>query len=160
MLLFLLVAFVLCSIAAIADVRRSAIPNALTYPVIALAPLLHVARTLDAGAGPSLALLQGGYSLIGMLSCAALPYVMWRKRALGGGDLKLFAALGALLLPRLSFQVELYVFAIGALVVCGQFAYQGRLFAALRRAHGSRRRSARIGFDWGRVSRSRCSATC
>jgi prepilin peptidase CpaA len=131
MSIFLLLAFGVCLLAAITDLRRATIPNALTYPVITLAPLLHVAFALHARSRASFALLEGGYSLLGIVSCGALPYLMWRKQALGGGDLKLFAALGALLLPRLSFQVELYVFSIGVLIACAQMAYRGRLFATV-----------------------------
>jgi prepilin peptidase CpaA len=131
MSIFLWLSLGMCLVAAVSDLTRRTIPRALTMPVIVLGPVLHAVVTWHAGSRPSHALLEGAYSVLGIATCAALPYLMWRKNALGGGDLKLFAALGALLLPRLSFEVERDVFLIGVLVACGQLAYRGRLFRTL-----------------------------
>jgi Flp pilus assembly protein protease CpaA len=94
--------FVVCVAAASADVATRRIPNVLTYPAVLLGlglngllPLL-LAR-LDAGAalvwlGSSGALdCYQGFGL-----CAVIGIVSFMARGLGGGDVKLLAAVGAL----------------------------------------------------------------
>jgi prepilin peptidase CpaA len=72
--------------AAIIDWRTGKIPNWLTLPALALAPLVHFAAL----GGPGLA-----FSVFGLLGCGLLPYFLFRMDAMGGGDVKLLAALGA-----------------------------------------------------------------
>jgi prepilin peptidase CpaA len=66
---------------------------------------------------------------------------MWQSRALGGGDVKLFAALGALLLPKLGFEAEACVFLSATLVAPLQLLYRGQL-PQLRRRLGTRLKNA------------------
>ncbi len=127
MSLLLLTGLALCFAAAISDLWRGTIPNALTYPVIALSPLLHFGLALYSGEPWRAAFLQGALSLLGILACGVVPYFMWRKQAIGGGDVKLFAAIGGLLLPQCGFEAELYVFVCASLVAPAQLAYQGKL---------------------------------
>jgi len=133
MAIFMFLGLVLCVLAALSDLRTETIPNALTYPVLLLAPPLHVAVAFGCGLPWRVALLRGGFSLLGLVVCSVVPLYMWRNRALGGGDVKLFAALGALLLPKLGFEAEACVFLCATLVAPLQLLYQGQLPSLLRR---------------------------
>jgi prepilin peptidase CpaA len=66
-----------------------------------------------------------------MLLCGLVPLVMWRKGAIGGGDVKLFAALGALTLPRFGFEAELYVFVVAAFLGPMELIYRGKMLQVL-----------------------------
>lgn len=93
--------------ATVTDLRSGRIPNALTFPVILLAPPLHFVlggRTC------------GVASSLGLLICGSIPWLFFRLGALGGGDVKLFAALGALGGGQLGLEVEL-------LSLCLAFGY-------------------------------------
>ena len=82
-------------IAAVTDARTGKIPNWLTFGSLGLALLWHAG------------LWQGKYTaeaLLGLLAGGFIPLVsfLWsRGRAIGGGDVKLLAALGAWLGPEL-----------------------------------------------------------
>jgi prepilin peptidase CpaA len=80
----------LLAMACIWDVRTRRIPNVLTFSAAGLAVLFH--------------LLSGGWSaaatsLGGWLLGAALFFPMFALRGMGGGDVKLLAAIGAWLGP-------------------------------------------------------------
>jgi len=119
------IAIVVCAVAAATDLRSGLIPNWLTYPLIVGAPLVHGWLS-----GPG-ALLS---SLVALLLCGLVPYLMFRRGGIGGGDVKLFAALGALLGFDLGLQVEL----VSLLVACawglGVLAFRGQFIAVLRRS--------------------------
>lgn len=117
----------LSAAAAISDWRSGTIPNWLTLPPLVVAPIGYGFASLPSGAAQSMAaaLLSG-----------AIPYVLFRRRAMGGGDVKLFAALGALtgFDPLLGLRIELGAFAtamIGALFV---LSWNRQLFLVIRRA--------------------------
>src|SRR4051812_27757147 len=122
MSVLLLIGFLVCVVAAVSDLWRGTIPNALTYPLIALSPPLRIALSLLSGYTLSDALLEGGLSLVGIVACGAVPYFMWKRQAIGGGDVKMFAGLGALLLPRFGFEAELYVFVAACLLAPAELA--------------------------------------
>lgn len=130
----LLLGLLLCLAAAITDWRTGQIPNALTYPVLALSPFAHVLLSLHRGNPFKAALVEGGLSVVGMLLCGAVPLYMWRNNAIGGGDVKLFAALGALCLPRFGFEAEVYVFVAASLIAPAHLIYRGRLTRAFLNA--------------------------
>lgn len=81
-------AVLLCGTAAWWDLRHRKIPNAITLPAVAVALCLHLATN----AGPGLLL-----SLAGMLAAAALVLPGYALGFTGAGDVKLLAAVGALL---------------------------------------------------------------
>jgi prepilin peptidase CpaA len=81
-------AVLLCGAAAWCDLRFRRIPNVLTLPAVAIALCLHGAT--HAGAGLLL-------SLAGMLAAAALVLPGYALGYTGAGDVKLLAAVGALL---------------------------------------------------------------
>lgn len=147
MALLLLLGLFVCSIAAICDLRNGTIPNWLTYPLLVVSPFLHVARGFQQGLSASEALGQGGLALLGILACGVIPLFMWQRGALGGGDVKLFAGLGALLLPRVGFDAQFYVLLTAALLAPAKLAYQGTLLRTLRNVFGRALRVVRRGSD-------------
>jgi prepilin peptidase CpaA len=131
MALFFGIGWLVCVVAAVADLWTGKIPNRLTYPVLAGAPVAHFAVGLYRGLPLADAAWQGLLSVLGIAACGVVPWFMWRKNAIGGGDLKLFAALGGLLLPDFGFETELYVLVVAALVAPLKLAYQGTLLRAV-----------------------------
>jgi prepilin peptidase CpaA len=76
--------------------------------------------------------------LLGAFACGIVPFLAWKKGEMGGGDVKLFAAIGALVGPVVGFDVEARTFAFSLLVL---FPY--RLIR--HRAVGVALRNMRIG---------------
>jgi len=132
MTFFLAAALVVTAIAAWTDWRTGEIPNWLSFGAILLAPVAHVVKGAAAGADRSTALMQGAYSVTGILVCVAVPLLMYQKGAIGGGDVKLFAALGAILRPTIGIEAEMYGFVAAALIAPARLAYDGKLLVTLR----------------------------
>jgi prepilin peptidase CpaA len=120
-----------CVVAAITDVRRGQIPNLLTYPLLGAAPALHVARAMARGQPLSLALGQAGLSLLGVGLCGLIPLLLWKRGVMGGGDVKLLGGIGALLLPRAGFELELHAFLVAGALALLHVAVRGELGRAL-----------------------------
>ncbi len=120
-------ALVIAAIAAVSDSRSGRIPNWLSVPPLLLAPIGY-SVTL----GWEAALWSVGAALL----CALIPYAMFRHGSMGGGDVKLFAALGALtsLDPALGVEIELCSFVIASLLSLLGLAWHGRLLSTLRQA--------------------------
>jgi prepilin peptidase CpaA len=132
MSILLLVGLVACLLAAVIDLWRGTIPNALTYPLLIASPLLHWGLAWRTEQSTSAAFGAAGLSLAGLALCSAVPLFMWWKDAIGGGDVKLFAALGALFGPSVGFEAQLYVFVLAALIAPAKLAYDGSLWRAVR----------------------------
>lgn len=118
-----LVALALAAAAAFTDWRTGLIPNRLTVPPLALAPVIY----FFLGGVPAAVA-----SVLGALLCGAVPYVLFRRDAIGGGDVKLLAAIGAVVGAGVGLEGELFAFALAAawaLVVC---AARGGLGPLLR----------------------------
>lgn len=128
----LLVGAVACALAAIFDLWRGMIPNALTYPLLVASPFLHFGLSYAQRGAFGPALTAAGLSLAGLALCSAVPLFMWWKRAIGGGDVKLFAAIGALFGPSMGFEAQLYVLVLAALIAPAKLAYDGSLWRSLR----------------------------
>ena len=127
--------FVVIAVAALAaftDWRRGEIPNWLSYGSLLLGPVLHVGRALVAHRTMDAALTEGGFSIVGALVCAIVPAMLYRQGAIGGGDLKLLAALGALLQTMLGVEAEMYGFFAAALIAPARLAYDGKLISTLK----------------------------
>src|SRR6476620_4076988 len=92
-----IVAIAVAALAAWFDTRRGEIPNWLTYGALVLGPMLQVGRMLGAKASADAALTEGGFALLGAFVSALVPLMLYRQGAIGGGDLKLFAGIGAIL---------------------------------------------------------------
>ncbi len=115
------VAAIVSAVAAWTDHRTGRIPNWLTLPAVALGLGIHGAM----GAGPELLV-----SALGLLIAAAVPAMLYKVSAgkgIGGGDVKLFAALGALLGPSLSIEVQFGAFALLAVFALIRLTFRGAL---------------------------------
>jgi prepilin peptidase CpaA len=114
-------------VAAIFDARTGHIPNWVTIPPLVLAPLVWLAYggvwRFDRGS-------LGG-SIGSMLLIASVPLLLWRMKAIGAGDVKLFAAIGALVLADLGVQALFYSFCAGALFALARLAWEGKLLRTL-----------------------------
>lgn len=130
----LVVAVVIAAIAAVYDVRKGEIPNWLTVPVLLGAPILHFARFAIAHQGMENSLQEAGFSLCGAAVCSVVPLILFRQNAIGGGDVKVLAALGALLQVRVGVEAQMSSFFAGALLAPAMLAYRGRLFGTLKNA--------------------------
>jgi prepilin peptidase CpaA len=131
----------LSACAALVDLKTGHIPNRLVSWGLVGGALLHVGLAVARPASPGLSLearfavgLAG--SLGGVLCAAAVPYLLFRLRALGGGDVKLLAALGAALGPWLGLQVQLFAFILAALYAPLLLLYRGELWWRIRLACG------------------------
>jgi prepilin peptidase CpaA len=105
-------------LAAAVDLRWRRIPNALT----GMLALLGLLQSFTAGHTVS-----PWQSILGLLTGAALLLALFAIGAVGGGDLKLLAASGAWLGPKLVFQVFLVEAVLGMIIVLITCAIHGRL---------------------------------
>ena len=112
------------TMAALCDWRRGEIPNWLTLPPIVIAPLAY---GLAFGLEYALLSLAAGHS------SALVPYLLFRRGAMGGGDVKLFGALGAItgfdLLVGLEIQLAALV--VAAVFACSTLAWKGMFLRTL-----------------------------
>lgn len=118
------------AIAAVADYRTGRIPNWLTLGGILVGVVGHVVYgwiAVDRTTGLS----NGAFAVAGLLFCSLAPGLLYWKGGMGGGDLKLFAAIGALSHPMLGIEAQMYSFLIAAVIAPARLAYEGKLFAVL-----------------------------
>src|SRR5262249_19605921 len=102
---FLAIAAIVTGIGAETGYRTGDIPNWVTLYPLAAAPLAHflwAALTESPMAG----LASAGLSIGGAVACAIVPLLLYRAGAIGGGDVKLLAAVGALCTPLLGVEAE------------------------------------------------------
>ncbi len=132
MIYFLAAAAIIAAIAAASDLRTGEIPNWLSLGVLLVAPIAHVAFGLAHHLAGRAALFEGGSSLLGAITCSVVPAVLYRQEAIGGGDVKLLASIGALLQPRLGLEAEMYSFFAAGLVAPAFLAYEGKLFRTIK----------------------------
>jgi len=112
----------IAGIAAVTDWRTGHIPNWLTLPPLVIAPIVHG--------------LAGGYqglllSVAGIVGCGLVPYLIFRLKGMAGGDVKLFAAIGAVAGPFMGIEAQFYAFIFAALFALGRLAWQGKLLRTL-----------------------------
>jgi len=134
MVYFMIAGAAVAAIAAWTDSRSGQIPNWLTFGAAAIGVVAHAFFGWKLGDGWRSAVGEGGRSLGGLLVCSAVPGFMYGRGAIGGGDVKLFAALGALCLPMAGLEVETYSFVAAALIAPAKLAYQGVLLKTLARS--------------------------
>jgi prepilin peptidase CpaA len=120
-----LVLLLLGGVAAITDARSGTIPNCLTLPPLLLAPL---AQGIALGPGAL------GASIAGMLICGAVPLVLFLRGGMGGGDVKLLAAIGAVAGMRVGLEVQLVSLLLSGLFALCLLTHRGELWATLLRA--------------------------
>ena len=121
-------------VAAALDVRTGLIPNTLTLGGLGVGLVLHVAVHLVdlASNGVVSAALAGVLNaFLGVVTCGLAPYLLFRVDAIGGGDVKLLAAVGAFVGPMLGLEIELSAFIAMALFSPVRLAYEGKLLGVL-----------------------------
>src|ERR1700687_3782834 len=111
------------SLAAIVDVRSRRIPNWLTGSLVVSGLLFNVWRAGITGVGLALAGVALGLAML-------LP--MYAVHAIGAGDVKLLAGLGAVLGPQVLVSVAIYGAIAGGLISSVLLARDGRLLSVLR----------------------------
>jgi prepilin peptidase CpaA len=127
---FLAFATVLAATAAWYDWRTGHIPNRLTLLGLAAAILGHFAHGVMIG-GVGVGVEHAAFAVGGALGCALVPMFMHWKGAMGGGDVKLFAALGAALHPLAGLEAETYAFVAAMLLAPAKLAWEGKLLRTL-----------------------------
>lgn len=122
----------ICLAAAVIDTRTMRIPNQITYPGVVLGLALGFALPCAAGQG-ALRALQVGLvpSIAGCLSLFVLFGALSWMGAMGMGDTKLMAAVGALLRWPLCLQAALCVFLAGGVLSLVVAVARGSLGAVL-----------------------------
>ena len=109
-------------IASVSDLRTGLIPNWLTFPA------LVVALLLEASWGG----LRGFVgALLGIVVCGLVPLVFHRLGAMGGGDVKLFAALGALGGPSMGLEIELLALSCAFFWGLAVLTFRGQLLRSI-----------------------------
>jgi prepilin peptidase CpaA len=132
--LLLLCCLLFVGVAAACDWRTGLIPNGLTLGGLGVGFVLHVAVHLVdlASSGLYSAALAGiANAVLGVVLCGLAPYLLFRVDAMGGGDVKLLAAVGAFVGPTLGLSIELTAFIAMAVFSPVRLAYEGKLLAVL-----------------------------
>ena len=133
--------------AAVSDLATRRIPNVLTLGGVGLGVVMHAAMGLVDG--PVAALRAAAVALFGAVACAILPGLGFWRGEMGGGDVKLFAALGALLGPAVGFDAQAFTFVVVLVVLWPwRIATSG---AARRWLAGVLRRDRRVDIPVARV---------
>jgi len=117
-------AVAMCCCAAATDIAGRKIPNWVTF-TLALSGLAQ--SVCFSGS-----VLTPGQALFGLAVGFTLPFVLFALGAVGGGDVKLLAGLGAWLGALAIFQVFVLEAVVGLILVLSQAAAQGRLRALFR----------------------------
>ena len=117
-------AIVLAALAAVTDSRFGTIPNWLSLPPLILSPTFYLI-----GLGPAYGLQSFASGLLAGIG----PYLLFRREAMGGGDVKLFASLGATagFDPLIGVRIQICAFAVAMLFALVLKALRGRLFQTL-----------------------------
>jgi len=103
-------------VAAATDIKTRNIPNIVTLGGLALGLAIHVAiGVVDDGLFGGLRGLA--FAIVGVVACSVVPFIAWRRGEMGGGDVKLFAAMGSLAGPVIGFDVQAITFLISLLVL-------------------------------------------
>ncbi len=124
---FLIAATLVSGTAAAFDWRTGVIPNWLTVGTGIAGLIAHFVRGyLFAGAAAGVG--QIGYSFGGALICGLVPVAMYQMKGIGGGDVKLFVAIGILCHPLGGLEAETYAFFAAALIAPARLAYNGVFF--------------------------------
>lgn len=112
----------LTGVAAVTDTRKGIIPNSLTLPALAIAPIAH---------GWANGLQGVLESLIGMLVCALVPLLLFYRGGMAGGDVKLFAALGAVGGLYVGLEIQFMSLVVASIYAIGQLAWNGTLLRSI-----------------------------
>lgn len=124
------VMLVMAAVAAVSDLRTGLISN-VTVVLGALGGALAQLASLDSLTAASLGTTALRIAL-GALLCAVVPLTLYLLGGLGGGDLKLFVAIGICLGPLDGLSVQLSAFALMTLLLPVYLARTGKLRVTLR----------------------------
>ena len=113
----------MAAIAATTDHRSGTIPNWLTLPPLVLGPAVF----FYVGGVPGLL-----SALAGLLVCGLIPALLYWKDAIGGGDVKLFAALGAVVGLEMGLEAQLISYIAAWLYALVRLAIDRKLGATLK----------------------------
>ena len=108
---------VLMTVAAFIDLRERRIPNWLNLLMI----LSGIVQSCFATR-----LVGPGMSVLGLFAGAAIPFILFAIGALGAGDVKLMAGVGAWVGPMPALMVFVVEKVVGLIIVLVQAAVQGR----------------------------------
>lgn len=169
--LFVMLGIALTAAAAGFDWRTGRIRDELTLGALAVAPVSHALLAMRGDTLWLSALSGAASSLMGMVVGGVVPLLLYRAGAMGGGDVKLFAALGAITLTAFVIEAEAYAFLVAAIygvaVVVRKKAWRataGRalaLYARRPRMGGDAAAEAtRAGMTSIRLAPSVCAGTC
>lgn len=122
----LLLPIVATATAAALDARTGLIPNWLTLPLMAAGLAFQAV---------SRGVLGLALAVTGLVVCGLLPWGLHRStqgKAIGGGDVKLFAGLGAVAGPFVGLEIELSAFLLLGVFALVKLAFRGQLLRVLR----------------------------
>jgi prepilin peptidase CpaA len=130
---FLSAAVLVAAIGAWFDWRTSHIPNRLTLVCAVAAIAAHgVVGLFSAGAPGAIGSALG--AVLGAVVCMTVPGVIFALGGMGGGDVKLFAAIGALCGVGDGLRAESYSLMAALAVAPAYLAYKGTLMRTLGQA--------------------------
>lgn len=104
------------TVSALCDLATRRIPNILTLGGVVLGVSIHTAVGWATG-GAHDAFRGASFAVLGAVLCAVIPLMGFARGEMGGGDVKLFAAIGALAGPSLGFDAQAFAFAFALLVL-------------------------------------------
>ena len=109
-------------IAAFTDVRGGVIPNWLTLPPLVIAPLTY--GLVDG--------VNGLFtSVIGLIVCSVVPLLVFYRGGMAGGDVKLFAAIGAIGGYSVGLQIEFLSLIAASIYSLGHLTWNGGVLRSL-----------------------------
>jgi prepilin peptidase CpaA len=121
--------------AAYIDLKTGHIPNRLVIAAFLVGIVLPLALAWlqpPPHVTPAASLVRAcGGRVFGTLACGLIPLILFRIGAMGGGDVKLLAAVGTIAGVRLGLEIQLLSFVLIALYAPVRMAYEGRLLALL-----------------------------
>lgn len=109
---------------AVTDLWKGRIYNSVTYPAIAAGFIVHVALS----GAPGLWIALGGFA-VGFFPA----FILFALGGMGGGDVKLLGAIGAIAGAVPATETLLLAFLFGGFFALGKLAWHGRLFNTLGR---------------------------
>src|SRR5271165_3189340 len=121
--ILLLVAAIFAVVAAILDLRQHRIPNWLTYPGIILGFVFRGAFMGWKGLATALA---------GCLLAGGVMFLFFVVRAMGAGDVKIMAAIGAFVGPSNAVEVLLATAICGGVLAIAYALYRKRMISTLK----------------------------
>jgi prepilin peptidase CpaA len=123
---FLVAAVLVTALAASWDWRKGVIPSWITLSAFCLALCGH-ALVGAIGGGVSGAGSGAMTSLVGAVGCGLFPALMVKMGGMGGGDLKLLIAVGAICGPIVGLEAELFGLLVAAVYAQVRLAREGKL---------------------------------